>query len=188
MVDLQKLDSVIDDLSESTANFVKVSDITEKVKKTVLIVDKSVSNLGNVVNEVHELNKNQSAIQEKVSATYQNLEEHFKSVQLQNAQFTSQVNTLLLEIKNEGHALNKQLEDVLVTKLEIMKSDIILENRIKALETQDKITESYNELVNTKKELAQTLELVSKKLMISYAIGGAGILIAVITMLLTLLR
>ncbi len=188
MVDLQRLDSIIDDLGESTANFLNISNITEKVQQTVLLVDESVSNLSNVINEVHDLNTNQSAMQEAISTTYQNLEEHFKTVQLQNAQLTSQVNTLLLEIKNEGYSLNKQLEVALLAKMEILKSDILLENRSKALETQEIIAKSYKALLDDQKDLAQSLKIVSKRLKTSYAIGGAGILVAVLILLLTLLK
>ena len=149
MVDLQKLDAIIDDLGESTANFVKISNIAEKVEQGALLMDESVVNLSKVINEVHDLNVEHSDMQDAIRLTYQNLEEHFKAVQLQNAQFSSQANTLLLEIKNESHSLNKQLQNALEAKMDIMKSDIMLENRSKTVAIQEQVSNAEKNLGNS---------------------------------------
>lgn len=149
MVDLQKLDSIIDDLEESTAHFVKISSIAQQVQQTAAIADESAAKLSKVIDDVLALNTASSDMQDAIRSTYQDLEEHFKTVQLQNAQFSSQVNTLLLEIKNEGHALNKQLENALESKIDVMKSDIILENRSKTMETQEQIAAYHRDISDT---------------------------------------
>lgn len=149
MVDLQKLDSIIDDLEESTAHFVKISSIAQQVQQTAAIADESAAKLSKVIDDVLALNTASSDMQDAIRSTYQDLEEHFKTVQLQNAQFSSQVNTLLLEIKNEGHALNKQLANALESKIDVMKSDIILENRSKTMETQEQIAAYHRDISDT---------------------------------------
>ncbi|SDN11038.1 hypothetical protein [Acetanaerobacterium elongatum] len=149
MVDLQRLNSIIDNLDASATNFEKIMSIVDEVKKTASLVDDSANQLRSIINEVDALNSNSTAIQESIRSTHQKLEEHFKQTQLYQTQFTSQVNSLLLEIKNQGHDLNKQLENALEAKIDLMKSDIILDNRSKALETQGQISDSHKDLACT---------------------------------------
>jgi len=114
-----------------------------------------------------------------------------------NAKFISQVNTLLLEMRNENTALYKTFESVIVSKFDLFKSDVVVENRKITENIIGKISNDIqrsNENINKKiKENADetTLKIekrLDKKTEIIIALASGALVISLISLILQIVR
>jgi len=137
MVDLNKLNGAIDVLDVSTKKINGISNMIVAIDNTAKTVEKCVT-------AIDDVNNANVIMQTSVRETLGVLETNFDGFHKQHAKFISDTETLLFEFKSEGHKLNKQLESAFEAKIELMKSDLILENR----NIISKLQESNNEKIS----------------------------------------
>ena len=167
MVDLNKLNGAIDVLDVSTKKINGISNMIVSIDNTAKTVETCVTAIDNV-------NKSNLVMQDSVKETLDVLESNFAELNKQHAKFISDTETLLFEFKSEGHKLNKQLESAFEAKIELMKSDLVLENRNiisklqennneKILNTQNIIVNNLSDVQNAIVDKTETLFSVHSK-------------------------
>ncbi len=155
MVDIDKLNSVINELDSNSKDIAKLSDM---IKTTAGILDKVQNNtviLEDLLRTVETTNNRNIVTTQLCEKASKTLDDHCMQSKELNEIFMSKVNTLLLEMKNENANIFRNFESAINTKFDYMKSDIIVENRKNVDEILSKLGEKIE---STKIDIKQDIQ------------------------------
>lgn len=129
MVDLVKLDNTINELEESSHKLLKLNEMLDEIKKVSSDSQNSQRVLHEIITNINSLLKDSQKSLEDGKKANKTIEQYCDSSKAAEAKFMSEVNTLLLDIKNENHKLYRNFENTILSKFDQFKADVILENR-----------------------------------------------------------
>jgi Txe/YoeB family toxin of Txe-Axe toxin-antitoxin module/preprotein translocase subunit SecE len=152
---LVRLDEVTSELEENSQNFKKILEIVDEVRTTAIKVKETSDFLLDMVEDVNSINERGALLQVSIGSTHEILIEQFHKIHESHEQFKSSVNTLILEIKNQDYEMNKHLQTTIDSKLDLIKSDITIDNRRGLEDLNSKFTQEFT---NTKVSFLDNIE------------------------------
>lgn len=172
MVDLDKLDNVIEDLEISSKSIMEISDVIKNVEDISELTNNNVQALVELIHQLDELSKNNVHINQLCENATKTIEKYCTKSSEQNTKFISTVNTLLLQIKNENHSLYREFEGTITSRFDLFKSDTLVENRKITDDIQNRfnqkidigITDVKNSMDNNSSKLKNNIESVSTQI------------------------
>jgi len=144
MVDLDKLDNVIEELENSSKDIMKITSIIKSVEETSKITNDNCIALAELSGRLDLLGEKNIQINQLCKQSAKGLEDYCTESAEQSAKFISTVNTVLLNIKNENNSLYKEFEVEITKRFDRFKSDIIVENRNITIDIQRTTSEKID--------------------------------------------
>lgn len=144
MVDTQELNNSISEFSNAVKEMVDIGNIVSNINQISGELQKAATKYQGVVKDIERTSMDNKVVKNSIDKSIKSLEDLNISLLEQNARFTTTVNALLLEAKNESTALYRGFEGTFTSKLDLFKSDVVVENR------------RINEEVNRKTESSTT--------------------------------
>jgi len=178
MADLNKLDNLIENLENSTESIMQISEVIKEVKKTSESVNNNVKEIEKLELQLSELYKISSTNNILCENSAKALEDYCSYSRKQNANFENNVNTLILETKNENNALYKAFENAISMKFEHFKTGVLFENR--------KIIEAVNKNLDDK--FIELYKKLDKKLKLLIILIGCSVAISLFALVLSFLK
>jgi hypothetical protein len=172
MVDIDKLDSVINELDSSSKSILKLPDL---INSSELVLAKATENaliIDSLVKGINEAKEKSIQASERSEKAYKIIDEYCNKSAEVNASFIRKVNTLLLEMRNENTELYRNFEASINSKFELFKSDIVVENRKIVDETTKRVNDNIDRIKsdmtaeiikNSNEVLAKTGEKIDRK-------------------------
>lgn len=157
MVDLVKLDNTINELEESSRRLLKLNEMLDDINRLSIESKDSQIALQEIVTKINGMLKESQTSLEGGKKANKILEELCDSSKAADAKFMSEINTLLLDIKNENHKLYRNFENTIMSKFEQFKVDVILENH-KELESR---LSNFDKTLNNQKFIIAVMVAIS---------------------------
>ncbi len=129
MVDLVKLDKTITELEESSKKIVKIKDMIAEIDQISAESKGSLVAIEEIRIRVNDVLKESTKTVEASKQANKQLEDYFTTSKEADARLKAEINTLLLEMKNENSSLYRNFESAILSKFELLKSDVVVENR-----------------------------------------------------------
>jgi len=146
MVDVDKLDSVINELDSSSKSILKLPDL---INSSELVIAKAAENaliIDSLVKGINEAKEKSIQASERSEKAYKIIDEYCNKSSEVNAAFISKVNTLLIEMRNENTEVYRNFEASINSKFELFKSDIVVENRKIVDETTKRVNDNFDKI------------------------------------------
>ena len=129
MPDLEKLDDVILNLTNSSENISRISNLISASEQTSDNIKNSLNEIVNCYKQLSLIEKSQKDVHDKSDDIIMKLNDFMISSKEENAKFKSETNRLLHEIKNENSEMYRDFEKKIKSDFERIKSDFTVDLR-----------------------------------------------------------
>lgn len=163
MVNLEKLEAAIDELDVSSKKILRIDEIIKLVDDLSAQTAAAHALLRGLINSIDESNEKSIGAFKLSEQALNKIEESLAMSNEAQNRFVAQVNTQLLEMRNESTSIQKNFESTFTSKFELMKSDVIVENRRVAFQT---VAQLNTELQRMKEDLLKDSNDKTNKIMV----------------------
>lgn len=163
MVNLEKLEAAIDELDVSSKKILRIDEIIKLVDDLSAQTAAAHDLLRGLINSIDESNEKSIGAFKLSEQALNKIEESLAMSNEAHNRFVAQVNTQLLEMRNESTSIQKNFESTFTSKFELMKSDVIVENRRVAFQT---VAQLNTELQRMKEDLLKDSNDKTNKIMV----------------------
>lgn len=194
MVNLEKLEAAIDGLDVSSKKIFKIDEIIKQVDDLSAQTAAAHDLLRGLINSIDESNEKSISAFKLSEQALNKIEESLAMSNAAHNRFVAQVNTQLLEMRNESTSIQKNFESTFTSKFELMKSDVIVENRRVAFQTVAQLNTELQRIKedvlkdsndNTNKIMVEIEHKIDKKTKPLAAMMVATIIISLVGIILT---